>query len=500
MAIPALSICQQVKTTSDTSDMLEKHRPAFHFSPGKGWMNDPNGLIFHKGFYHLFFQYTPTATTPNFEKMHWGHAVSSDLVNWKELPASIFPDDKGAIFSGSTVADINNTSGFGQHGEIPLVAVYTQHDPKGERAGHNDFQKQALAYSLDDGQSWIKFEGNPVLSGSGIRDFRDPKVIWHEESGQWIMTLATNQSITFYGSNNLKHWERLSEFGAGVGEHGGVWECPDLLRFQTKSGEKWVLLVSLNPGGPNKGSGTQYFVGSFDGKQFTTDQKDTRWMDYGPDNYAGVTFANTGARKLLIGWMSNWEYADRVPSSTWRGGNTIVRELRLVSVGERWLLVSSPVEELKKLCTEKIAIKKTTIGNGVELSRSIEDLNNTFQGSFEIQKNTAFEIELANSLGEKLVFGLDKNNQYFIDRSEAGDTNFSDKFIKYAMAPRIETARKMAIRFLIDQNSIEFFGDHGKTNMSGLFFINSPFTTMKIKSNKLLELKNLSISLIEKSK
>lgn len=266
-------------------------------------MNDPNGLVFNQGVYHLFYQYYPEDIV--WGPMHWGHAVSEDLVHWKHKPIALYPDEHGYIFSGSAVVDKNNTSGFGENGEAPLVAIFTYHSKEGEEAGRMDFQTQGVAYSLDNGNTWNKYEGNPIIQNDGIKDFRDPKVFWHESSQSWILTLVAGDHAKFYTSKNLKDWTYLSDFGKSQGAHGGVWECPDLFPLQVDGSEeeKWVLIISINPGAPNGGSGTQYFVGDFDGKVFTSNQKEPKWLDYGTDNYAGVTYNNVpgNGRFLLVG-------------------------------------------------------------------------------------------------------------------------------------------------------------------------------------------------------
>ncbi|MEY2704299.1 MAG: hypothetical protein RL407_361, partial [Bacteroidota bacterium] len=254
-----------------TPSQSEPYRPGYHFSPKQGWMNDPNGLVYLDGEYHLFFQHYPDSTV--WGPMHWGHAVSQDLIHWEELPIALFPDSLGYIFSGSAVYDAANTSGLGSTETPPLVALFTYHDPKGEKEGRIDFQKQGLAYSLDKGQTWQKYEGNPVLGNPGIRDFRDPKITQVAQAdgkSSWVMTLAARDRVHFYESANLKEWAFLGEFGQGIGAHGGVWECPDLLSLKAPDGsQKWVLLVSMNPGGPQKGSATQYFIGDFKQGVFT---------------------------------------------------------------------------------------------------------------------------------------------------------------------------------------------------------------------------------------
>ncbi len=249
----------------------EQYRPQVHFSPNANWINDPNGMVYYEGVYHLFFQYYPDSTI--WGPMHWGHATSNDLVQWKEQPIALYPDSLGYIFSGSAVVDFENTSGFGKNGQIPLVAIFTHHDPIGEKEKRNDFQNQSIAFSLDSGYTWTKYTGNPVLKNPGIRDFRDPKVIWYEPGKKWIMTLATLDHITFYSSPDLKKWTEESEFGKEAGAHGGVWECPDLFPLDHNGKKIWVLVVNLNPGGPNKGSATQYFLGDFNGSTFTPSEQ-----------------------------------------------------------------------------------------------------------------------------------------------------------------------------------------------------------------------------------
>ena len=290
-------------------------------------MNDPNGLLFYKGKYHLFFQHNPQANV--WGNMSWGHAVSTDLYNWQELPVAIACTETSGIFSGSVVVDHNNTSGFGTTENPPIVAIYTEHQ------NDESNQSQCLAYSVDEGLTFTKYEGNPVLD-INLPNFRDPKVNWID--GQWIMTLALPHEfkITFYSSPNLKEWTHLSDFGPAA-EVGGIWECPDLFQI----GDKWVLIVSLNPGGFQIGSGTQYFVGQWNGKEFIADDVQTRWIDYGRDNYAGVTFSNTGEKKIFLGWMSNWDYAVKIPTDPWRSAMTIPRQLSLKAN----TLVQRPIEK-----------------------------------------------------------------------------------------------------------------------------------------------------------
>ena len=308
--------------------MNEKYRPQFHFTPIRNWMNDPNGLLYYKGKYHLFFQHNPQANV--WGNMSWGHAVSTDLYSWQELPVAINCTPTSGIFSGSAVVDYNNTSGFGTTENPPIVAIYTEHQ------NDESNQSQCLAFSVDEGLTFTKYEANPVLD-INLPNFRDPKVSWID--GQWIMTLALPQEfkISFYSSPNLKEWTHLSDFGPAA-EVGGIWECPDLFQI----GDKWVLIVSLNPGGFQIGSGTQYFVGQWNGKEFIADDVQTRWIDYGRDNYAGVTFSNAPDNKrIFLGWMSNWDYAVKVPTDPWRSAMTVPRELSLKGN----TLVQTPIEK-----------------------------------------------------------------------------------------------------------------------------------------------------------
>ena len=341
--IPDSAICWRAIDLSDEYDTSnnEKFRPVYHFTPPYGWMNDPNGMVYKDGTYHLFYQYNPYGSM--WGNMHWGHATSQDLTNWKHQPVAIAPDALGAIFSGSCVVDKNNTAGFGKDA---IVALYTS-------AG--DRQTQSLAYSLDNGKSFIKYEGNPILS-SPKPDFRDPKVIWHEPTKKWIMILAVGQEMQFFSSGNLKEWVYESSFGEGQGAHGGVWECPDLIELPIDGtdNKKWVLLCNLNPGGPFGGSATQYFVGSFDGKSFINQSPNlTKWMDWGKDHYATVTWSNApDNRYIAIAWMSNWQYANDVPTKQFRSANSVPRDLSLYVQDGECYLKNQPSQELLALRTQ----------------------------------------------------------------------------------------------------------------------------------------------------
>jgi fructan beta-fructosidase len=461
-------------------DYNEPHRPQIHFSPKEKWMNDPNGMVYYKGIYHLFFQYYPGGTV--WGPMHWAHAISKDLVHWQQQPIALYPDTLGYIFSGSAVVDINNTSGFGKQGKAPLVAIFTHHDPKGAKAGRNDFQNQSLAYSLDEGKTWTKYAGNPVIKNPGIRDFRDPKVSWFEAGKKWIMTLATKDRISFFSSKDLKNWTKESEFGEKFGAHGGVWECPDLFPLEYNGQKHWILLINVNPGGPNSGSATQYFVGQFDGHSFKPYQTDIRWADYGPDEYAGVTWSNTGNRKIFLGWMSNWQYATRVPTEKWRSAMTVPRDLGLRKIADKYFLTSNPVPELKIIDEKPIVLKYISATN-YDLTKEVGKLSGPARLILSSTKIASFTITLSNNAGEKLVIGYDKEaNNYFIDRTNSGKVDFEKGFAKRHTAPRLSTKENLDLKLVIDNASVELFADNGLSLMTEIFFPNELYTDINIQS------------------
>ena len=462
----------------------EKHRPAIHFTPAAGWMNDPNGMFFLDGEYHLFYQYYPDSTV--WGPMHWGHAVSKDLVHWERLPVALYPDSLGYIFSGSAVVDHQNTSGLGTKEHPPVVAIFTYHDPAGEKAGNNDFESQGIAYSVDKGRTWKKYENNPVLKSPGIRDFRDPKVSWVEEAGQWVMTLAVTDHIEFYGSPDLKTWRKLSEFGKNDGAHGGVWECPDLFRMKDAEGKvKYVLLVSINPGGPNGGSGTQYFVGSFDGKRFTSDTpgKNAGWIDYGPDDYAGVTFANvpaTDGRKLFMGWMSNWLYAQVVPTESWRSATTVARELALQKSRSGYVLTSMPVSELNKLVTHTVSHPAATDIDTLQIfsAKDSTTIPMVIRGSLN---RADFVLQFKNAAGQQLKIGFDAGRKvFYADRSGSTVSDFYKDFGAMITAPRNSDDAVIAFTIVVDVASAEIFFDDGLTVMTVLSFPQEVFSQVNL--------------------
>lgn len=473
-----------------TSGNDERYRPKVHFSPKEKWINDPNGMVYHKGIYHLFFQYHPGSSI--WGPMHWGHATSKDLIHWKRESIKIFPDSLGTIFSGSAVFDKNNTSGFGKGKEAPLVAIFTQHSEAGEKAGRNDYQNQSLAYSIDDGNTWVKYAGNPVLKNPGIRDFRDPKVMWHEPTKKWIMTLAVLDRIHFYSSPDLKAWNKESEFGESAGAHGGVWECPDLFSLVYNGKKVWVLIVNLNPGGPNKGSSTQYFLGDFNGKVFSPYNTKTKWLDFGPDDYAGVTWSNTGERKIFLGWMSNWMYANVVPTETWRNAMTIPRELRIIKIGTEMFIASTIVKEIAAIKSFSVVRNNMGLSKPFETNVKKDNIKLPCLLNLSTESIKNFSITLSNDLGEQLVIGYDKTlNQYFIDRTKSGKTSFQEGFAAKHLAPRFTNISKMSLSLLIDVSSVELFADDGLTVMTEIFFPNEPYNTISVESNDNAVIKKL---------
>lgn len=475
----------------------EPFRPQFHFSPKEKWMNDPNGLVYHKGVYHLFYQYYPDDIV--WGPMHWGHATSKNLIHWDHKPIALYPDELGLIFSGSAVVDINNSSGFGTKETPPLVAIFTYHLMEGEKAGRKDFQTQGIAFSLDNGDTWTKYEENPVIGNNGIKDFRDPKVFWDERTSQWVMILVAGDHVKFYKSPNLKDWELMSEFGKDKGAHGGVWECPDL--FKLKVGEtqedKWVLLISINPGAPNGGSGTQYFVGEFDGTTFTTAQKESQWLDFGMDNYAGVTYNSVPNNdRLFIGWMSNWNYARDTPTEVWRSAMTLPRKLTLDKDESRYFLKNYPIASFNKL--KKLEKQFQSISLDVPFEWEAENLNHT-EISFTMNLKDEMKVSLSNRVAEKvsLMFNPAEKKILF-DRTQSGIVDFEDSFGKEIQSqPYMPSEKEVEVKMIIDQSSVEVFIDKGKYVFSNQIFPKQVYTNLTISGSENGILSNLIIQTIK---
>lgn len=643
----------------------DNHRPQYHFSPQANWMNDPNGMVYFQGEYHLFFQYYPDGT--KWGPMHWGHAISNDLVHWEEYPVAIYPDENGWIFSGSAVFDVNNTSGLGTAENPPLVAIFTYHNDVEARKHNPNFQTQGVAYSLDKGRTWTPYAKNPVLIGPNIPDFRDPKVSWYEPEKKWIMTLAVQNHVSFYSSKDLLSWKHESDFGLDFGVHAGVWECPDLIRIpvQNSKDNKYILLVSINPGGPNGGSATQYFVGDFDGTEFKLDAQmrrqvaktsalfpagkvfesfegglgnwdvtgngfsigaiptnslsvkgitsfqgnnqlgslangdsgtgrmlsktfvidfpyinflvgggnipeklsvnllvdgkpvlsasgtssnkinmvswdvntyknkpaqieivdnategwghidvdqfvfakeaahveieHTNWLDYGTDDYAGVTWSNIqdgDGRRLFLGWMNNWDYANEVPTDAWRGAMTIPRELRLYKKTEGYRVSSVPVAELNSLRTKSFSRRASVVESSINLSELAHLDSGLFELDLNILANSSKQIKLdiGNNLNEKVSLILDRaSNQLILDRTQAGKSRFHKGFASKQFAPIDGKAKSYKLQVYQDASSIEVFVNNGETTMTALVYPNEAYTHVALSTDARIELAQWSI-------
>lgn len=645
------------QTNNSTQAVLEQpnteaFRPAYHFTPPKSWMNDPNGMVYFQGEYHLFYQHNPHSSV--WGPMHWGHAISKDMVHWEHQEIKLYPDEHGTIFSGSAVVDWQNSSGFGSKDNPPLVAMYTYHDEEKAAQGAIDFQTQGLAYSLDKGRTWKKYDNNPVLKNPGIRDFRDPKVNWHEPTQQWTMVLAQDDHIGFYTSKNLKDWQFESNFGEGWGSHAGVWECPDLIKVRVEGTEqyKYVLLVSINPGAPNGGSGTQYFIGDFDGSQFTLDEDyqqqltstpavfpaglnfsdfknglnkwqvtgnafhvesdpqgnsvlssfnqsdqatgtvlsqpftinhdyinfkiaggkhenstvmqllindevvktakgnnsgnmierawdvsnlkakqgqikiiDTEqgdwghvkvaditfsdkaakakvepsiWLDYGTDNYAGVTFSDTqDNRHLFMGWMSNWQYANVVPTTTWRSAMTLPRELKLVETAKGIRVASEPVKELQALLSEPQVKTKLSGKSRYQLDELFNITPGQFKFSFNLKndKQQAIDIVMSADSGEQTTLRLDPiKGVMTLDRTEAGLSHFEPGFASIQTAPLDEGLEQYDVDVWIDKASIEVFVNKGVSTMTSVVFPTQAYHNVSVNAAQEVTLSEVQLN------
>lgn len=480
--VPENALCWKELKMSDSFDMTnkEKFRPVYHHTPAYGWMNDPNGMFYKDGVYHLYFQYNPYGSV--WGNMHWGHSTSTNLMHWKFEGCAIVPDAWGAIFSGSCVVDHNNTAGFGKGA---VVAFYTS----AKATPWGDIQMQSMAYSLDNGKTFTKYEGNPILTSSE-KDFRDPKVFWYAPGKHWVMILAVGQHMEIYSSVNLKEWKKESEFGAMQGAHGGVWECPDLVEIPVEGTreKKWVLICNLNPGGPFGGSAAQYFVGSFDGKKFVNESPtQTKWMDWGKDNYATVTWNNApDGRCIALGWMSNWQYANNVPTRQYRSANTLARDLTLYREGQELYLKSTPSSEVKKARGKKVSIPSFKVSEKHEMVNLFEEKQGAYEVEIVIQNAGASKIafSLLNDKGEKVSMYYDLNRKQFVmDRSESGTVDFSKDFPAVTVAPA-NVDKELTLRLFVDRSSIEAFGEDGKFVMTNLVFPSQPYVKMCFEADK----------------
>lgn len=434
----------------------EQYRPQIHFTPAKNWMNDPNGMVYVDGTYHLFYQYNPQGN--GWGNMSWGHATSTDLIHWKEQAVALTRDELGDIFSGSAVIDKDNTAGFGAGA---MVALYTS---------ASGAQQQSLAYSTDGGVNFTRYSGNPVIKNNDD-NLRDPKVFWHADSKQWVMALAKGwaKGVELYGSSDLKNWHHLSTFVINLpGRPNFQWECPDLIQF----GNKWVLIVSVNPGGPILGSGMMYFVGDFDGKEFKADALDyPLWLDYGMDNYAGVTWSNTGDRRIMIGWMNNWNYAGDVPCSPWRSAMTLPRELKLTELSGKPLLCSPVVSEI-----DRIAGSWQNVGTTIDAKDAYQ-----LRLTLNLDKNST--VTLSNSQDERYVIDINASARTLTAHRTAasGKTSFNGSFsIPSMQAPLNVEGNTVTIDMFVDQSSVEIITKDGTMSMSNLVFPQSIYNQLSV--------------------
>ncbi|CAF1050785.1 unnamed protein product [Adineta ricciae] len=468
-----------------------QHRPLVHFSPSKNWINDPNGLVFYDGEWHLFYQHNPH--TPTSVNMHWGHSVSEDLIAWTELPIAIEPeDDIVGIWSGSVVIDWKNTTGFQKNMSThPMIAIYTWQKQR--------WQEQHMAYSLDRGRTWTKYSSNPIipmynnvstadrLSDQIVRrPFRDPKVFYHIRTSSWILVLTGGDHVQFYRSSDLIHWSLVSQFGLTDGSHGGTWECPDLIEFPQRTLKNrtslWVLLVSVQRNAPAGGSGMQYFIGTFDGNEFHNIQppETINWLDYGPDFYAGITFHNIPGydrRQILISWMSNWQYANNLPTAPlWRGQMTIPRQLQLDlnSYTNKYHLRQTPVQELTRYSKRLITYHHEKLSNMVlNMSRDVYMFNIELH---KITKATTIHLkfrENSNKSEYTQVSYIGEKNQIELDRTRSGLTDFHSSYpVQFNMNLDRETliTGRLQLQLIIDRCSIELFVNEGKYTMTSLIF------------------------------
>ena len=501
---------------ADTFDITNREifRPVYHHTPAYGWMNDANGLVFKDGEYHLYFQYNPYGSV--WGNMHWGHSVSRDLVHWQHLPVAIERDTMGHIFSGSCVVDARNDAGTGTNN---IIAFYTSH--RNMQPGHQR-QVQCMAYSSDNGRTFTKYEGNPIITPfDGLENFRDPKVFWYAPQEKWVMIVSADKNMRFYESRNLKDWTYMSEWGEGYGPQPNQFECPDFIQLPVdgdKQRMKWVMIVNINPGFVYGGSGTMYFVGDFDGHRFTCDTKPdcVKWLDWGKDHYATVCFSNTGDRTIAVPWMSNWQYANLTPSKgQYRSANALPRELNLYTAADGQLLLSAaPVKELSSLRGKEEKIGDFNLGE-----KRVEHVadNGAFELQFHMQPAAKGRtgVELSNAEGEKTVIYFDsENHRVVMDRAESGIVDFGkdiephqletsssrracvdgllhfvNDFAHATWAPVSDIAAAHEVRIFADRSSIELFVDGGRVAMTNLVFPTKPYDRLRFFSDEKAQVK-----------
>ena len=488
----------QLADTFDTSN-TDYYRPVYHHTPLYGWMNDPNGMVYKDGEYHLYFQYNPYGS--KWGNMHWGHSVSTDLMHWEHLKPAIARDTLGHIFSGSTVVDKAGTAGYG---DSALVALYTS-------ASDKYGQIQCMAYSTDNGRTYTKYEKNPVLTPfDGLKDFRDPKVFWYEPEKKWVMIVSADKEMRFYASHNLKDWEYMSAFGKGYGAQPNQFECPDFVQLPldgNKDKMKWVMLVNINPGCMFGGSATEYFVGDFNGKEFTCDTEPevAKWLDYGKDHYAAVCFSNTGERVISIPWMSNWQYANVTPIRQYRGANGLPRELSLYTKDGQVYVAANVVKEVEALRKDTRSFDPITVKGEYKLDEIVPQTDGAYELEMDITPGASgvAGFDLMNAKGEIVKIYLDmKAGRLVMDRSESGLVAFGDKSEPHAKETD-DHRKTMSVNYrndfalgtwaplslcegktyhldvFVDKCSIEIFVDGGRIAMTNLVFPTTPYNTLR---------------------
>ena len=520
----ALSLLK-LSNTFDTTN-TDYYRPSYHFTPLYGWMNDPNGMVYKDGEYHLYFQYNPYGS--KWGNMHWGHAVSKDLVHWEHLDPAIARDPVGHIFSGSSVVDKKNTAGFGKNA---IIAIYTNNSV-------NHDEVQCVAYSNDNGRTFTKYEGNPVLTPfDGLKDFRDPKVFWYEKGKCWYMIVSADKETRFYKSKNLKKWNYVSAFGKGIGQQPCQYECPDFFQLPVngdKKKMKWVMTMNINPGCWFGGSATEYFVGDFDGKKFTCpDAHDVKWLDWGKDHYATVTFSNTGDRVLGITWMSNWQYANLTPFKQNRGANGLPRELKLYEKNGKYYISEDVAPEVYALRKDTKNVADASVAG----EKMLAGVAANMEGAFEIEADVTPDangiagIEISNNKRERTMIYFDmKQGKVVMDRTESGlsdfgkqsvphdielawdkqlaaegkqparitnSINYKNDFALATWAPLslCENGKKTYhVDIFVDKSSVELFVDGGRIAMTNLVFPVAPYENVKLYTQGgKAEFKNLKV-------
>ena len=488
----------QLTDTFDTSN-TDYYRPVYHHTPLYGWMNDPNGMVYKDGEYHLYFQYNPYGS--KWGNMHWGHSVSTDLVHWNHLKPAIARDTLGHIFSGSTVVDKDNTAGYGNNA---MIALYTS-------ASDEHGQIQCMAYSTDDGRTYTKYEKNPVLVPfDGLKDFRDPKVFWYEPDKKWVMIVSADKEMRFYATQNLKDWEYMSAFGKGYGAQPNQFECPDFIQLPVdgdKNKMKWVMLVNINPGCMFGGSATEYFVGDFDGKEFTCDTKPevVKWLDYGKDHYAAVCISNTGERIISIPWMSNWQYANVTPIRQYRGANGLPRELSLYTKDGQIYVAADVVKEVKALRKDTRSFDPITVKDEYKIDEIVPQTDGAYELEMDITPNISgvAGFDLMNAKGEVAKIYLDmKSGKLVMDRTASGlvafgeksephaketddhrkamSVNYQNDFALGTWAPlSLCEGKTYHLNVFVDKCSVEIFVDGGRIAMTNLVFPTEPYNTLR---------------------